>query len=123
MTIQRDGLNVWGNALNIPWPSVKIPTDGGQPDIHRIDKELYRRLLKAKMFLMWKPSTVENFNTYLSFLFPDTESPLDKEDGDGLVQMYEPRCRVLDNQNMSMSYTFPTGAKDDEAYLYFQLTF
>lgn len=112
------GLNVWGNALNVPWPSVRIPTVGGQPDVHRIDTELYRRLLKAKMFMMWKSSTVENFNTYLSFLFPDTDAPLLKENG--VVRMYKPRCRVLDNQNMSMSYTFPKDATDDEAYLYFQ---
>ena len=111
------GLNVWGNALNIPWPSVKIPTTSGQPDVHRIDIELYRRLLKAKMFLMWKPSTVENLNTYLSFLFPGSE---EGKFGPGYVQMYKPRCRVLDNQDMSMSYTFPTEATGDEAYLYFQ---
>lgn len=121
------GLNVLGNAFNVPWPSIKIPgsTPSDPSVVSKVSSDFYRRLLKAKMYLMWKPSTVEVFNTYLSFLFPDkSQDPLEKVSGQ--VLMYKPRSRVLDFQNMSMAYTFPTysgltqASQLEEAFMVFQ---
>ena len=158
------GLNVWGNLLGIPRPTIKIPVDqdsreGGvdyvtipDPDsgeaddrfnrygydengyrvswteggwkIVTIKNDLYRGLLKGRFFLMCHTPTVPNYNKYLAIVFGAKDTvgvQRDIFDTDGNIKAgYTSRCKAIDNQDMTMGFSFPTDATTEEAYLIFQ---
>ena len=148
------GLTVWGLMLGIPRPQIRIPkayvddddsssigSDSSDSDEFVdtfISDDLYRRLLKARFFLMNHKPTVPNYNKYLVILFGgirDGEiitntreifncygSPNVDDNGDEVSNPVYSRCKVLDFQDMSMGFTFPLPKDNDveEAYLIFQ---
>ena len=97
-----------------------------------ITNTLYRGLLKGQFFLMCHKPTVPNYNKYLSIVFGAEDSDesdavaYDIFDSDGNVKnddtgyRYTTRNRVIDFQDMTMSFTFPENASIEEAYLIFQ---
>lgn len=126
------GLNVWGNMLGLPRPRVLL---ANATDSVAISDDLYRRLLKAHFFILTHKPTVPNYNKYLAILwgcFDNADNYQIKTDifdwygnpikkgAAGDAVRYEPRARVLDNQDMTMGFTFPQEATDEEAYLIFQ---
>lgn len=112
-TADSFGLNVLGNLMGISRPKIKVPGK----DETTISDDLYRRLLKARFYIMRMPPTCEVYNRYLSLLFPSDE-PIEKVDGE--VVWYKPRNSSKDFQDMSMGFTFPVDATEEEAYLIFQ---
>ena len=185
------GLNVWGNLLGIPRPTITIPlgadseeggvdyvtipsddsssedsedssddrfdeygydedgycvskvNDDTEMKIVTIKNTLFRGLLKGRFFLMCHPPTVPNYNKYLSIVFGaidhetgqqrryrifDTEGELrdyedsdsSSEDSDISMPRFSSRNIAVDNQDMTMTFTFPQDATTEEAYLIFQ---
>ena len=136
------GLNVWGNMLGISRPRINYEGYSGF-----ISNDLYRRLLKARFFMYNHKPTVPNYNKFLTILWGaldsengnaieyDTTKIFNEEgvanyqseddsdsDSDSDVQspQYRSRCEVFDFQNMTMGFSFPQNATDEEAYLIFQ---
>lgn len=115
------GLNVWGNLLGIPRP--KITVDG---ESTKISDDLYRRLLKARFFFYMEPPTTKNYNIYLAILFGATKggvtyySPVMFDEDGKPREGYKTRNHVLDFLNMSMGFSFPEDATQEEAYLILQ---
>ena len=117
----------WEPGIEVSWKSsYNVPISDG----------LYRRLLKAKFFMMTHTPTVPNYNKFLSILFGATKDgvkefdtrkfyncygePNVDNDGNELSSTYSTRCIALDFQNMTMGFSFPTEATDEEAYLILQ---
>lgn len=116
------GLTVWGNLLGISRPSIKI-----DDSISNIDDPFYRRILKARFFMMCHSPTVPNYNRYLAILFGAIKDGNKEYDASKIFDAYgnvnegySSRCFALDFQDMSMGFSFPTDATEEEAYTIFQ---
>lgn len=105
------GLEVWGRLLGLPRPKVKIPVADSSPtewETVPITDGFFRRLLKGRFFLFGAPASVSAYNRYLSLVYGTTDG------GAGT------RCKVVDHLDMSASFTFPSDASQEEAYLIFE---
>ena len=93
-----------------------------------ITNDLYRRLLKARFFMMNHKPTVPNYNKFLAILWGAMENQVVEldtkkvfnEDGVANTNVYTSRARVFDFQNMTMGFSFPIDATIEESYLIFQ---
>lgn len=98
------GLTVLGRLIGVNWPSVKYPNE---ETATQISSDLYRRIIKSMFAFLHSSPTVTEYNRILGILFGFT--------ADG-----ESRCKVIDGQNMSMAFSFPEAATQEEAYCFLQ---
>lgn len=134
------GLTIWGGILGIARPSIRVPlpdeadanddsSDGKPYAKTAIGDDFYRRILKARFFMMNHSPTVPNYNKFLAILFGAIDSTSNQieydtikifDDEGNVTSGYTARSRVLDWQDMTMGFTFPIEATDEEAYMIFQ---
>lgn len=132
------GLTIWGRMLGIPRPTISKESGTGEVEVTPISDDLYRRLLKARFFMMNHKPTVPNYNKFLTILwgamrddaieydtrkiFNSDGEPNKTESGETVpsANKYESRSKVFDFQDMTMGFSFPKDATDEEAYLIFQ---
>lgn len=125
------GLNIWGQMLGIPRPVVNGKNVANDDVINdAISDDLYRRVLKARFFMMTHKPTVPNYNKFLSILWgaiDNTKVPSTVEhdmtkvfDADGnvaLIGHYGSRSKAFDFLDMTMGFSFPLNANLEEALL------
>lgn len=98
------GLTVLGRLIGVSWPSVKYPDEDTAT---RISSDLYRRIIKSRFAFLHSSPTVTEYNRILGILF-------------GFTDEGASRCKVIDGQNMSMAFSFPVSATQEEAYCFLQ---
>jgi len=124
------GLALFGNILGIQRPRITME-DGTKK---YISDDLYYRLLRSRFYMLYKSPTITNYNKFLHILFPGKKP-------DGSIDPIKNRNRVVSfgdcdfqdytaegsgktiegaRGSMSMGFTFPADATDEEAMLIFQ---
>lgn len=105
------GLEIWGGLLGLSRPVLRIPEAGTSPVVWKsepISDSFFRRLLKARFFMLNAAPSIANLNRYLALVFGTDAST-------GLS-----RSKVVDHLDMSFGTTFPADATEEEAYLLFE---
>ena len=85
------GLSVWGKVLGVQRPVLTF--DDGEVASHTapMSSGLYRKILAARIVLLEKSATVPNYIEYVQSIFGG-------------------KLKVIDGQNMSLSFAVKTGA-------------
>lgn len=126
---QSPGLYFGGNLDFVPVITVEWLPSAFESPIAPISDAFYRRILKARFFMMNHSPTVPNYNKFLAILFgaiDSTSNQIEYDttkifDAEGNVNSgYTARSQALDFQDMTMGFSFPIDATDEEALTIFQ---
>lgn len=88
------GLSVWGKLLGVPRPTITIVIDDEEVT-KEISTELYRRIIVGRLRLAASNASVDAYIDFVKYVFHS-----DSGSGD------ECNVKVIDGQNMSLSFVF-----------------
>ena len=114
-TLDKLILTVWGRILGLSWPTYE---EGGRTV--EISHDFFRRIIRGRFFLLSMAATTANYNKYLNIVFPfedtpeRTGTPCHTVDGGTSMWHGSEQGEIDDSKFMSMSFTVPANASDEE---------
>lgn len=114
-TLDKLILTVWGRILGLSWPTYD---EGGETV--EISHDFFRRIIRGRFFLLNMAATTANYNKYLNIVFPfedtpeRTGTPCHTVDGGTSMWNGSEHGEIDDSKFMSMSFTVPANASDEE---------